>query len=407
MRKLFIISLVALLLGAGLVAVIEADPGYVLLSFGNYTLEASLWVGVLLLALLLLAVYLLVRLTYRIISGQQFLFSWLGTRKADKAMRLSTRGLISFTEGNWTEARRQLLSGAKHNQAPLVNYLLAAQSSAKLHDIDKVPEYLQTAGEVEPSAAVAIEMMHAEIKLQAGEYRQALALLTQAKSNVPRHPHVLSLLSQAYQGLNDWGQLLELLPQLRKHKQLSSEAFERLEKQIHHNRLQLCHSDLHRLQAMWGKVPKRLQRDPVLVEAYVRNLIKGEDYDSAESFIQRALKQEWQPALVREYGCLRGHNASHQLAQAEKWLKAHPDDPQLLLSLGRLSARNQLWTKSRLYFERSYRVEHSPEVCAELGRLLTSFGESEAAADYFREGLLLSEDELPDLALPLQITADD
>jgi len=139
----------------------------------------------------------------------------------------------------------------------------------------------------------------------------------------------------------------------------------------------------------------------------VRNLIKGEDYDSAESFIQRALKQEWQPALVHEYGCLRGHNASHQLAQAEKWLKAHPDDPQLLLSLGRLSARNQLWTKSRLYFERSYRVEHSPEVCAELGRLLTSFGESEAAADYFREGLLLSEDELPDLALPLQITADD
>ena len=37
MRKLFIISLVALLLGAGLVAVIEADPGYVLLAFGNCT----------------------------------------------------------------------------------------------------------------------------------------------------------------------------------------------------------------------------------------------------------------------------------------------------------------------------------------------------------------------------------
>ncbi len=45
MRKLFIISLVALLLGVGVVALIEADPGYVLLSFGNYTLEASLWVA--------------------------------------------------------------------------------------------------------------------------------------------------------------------------------------------------------------------------------------------------------------------------------------------------------------------------------------------------------------------------
>jgi hypothetical protein len=41
-----------------------------------------------------------------------------------------------------------------------------------------------------------------------------------------------------------------------------------------------------------------------------------------------------------------------------------------------------------------------------LGRLLTSFGEGEAATVYFREGLLLSEDELPDLALPLKITTD-
>ena len=406
MRKLFIISLVALLLGVGVVALIEADPGYVLLSFGNYTLEASLWVGLLLFALLLLAVYLLVRLTYRIIGGQRSLFSWLGTRKVDKALRLSTRGLISFTEGNWVEARRQLLSGVQNNEAPLVNYLLAAQSSAKLHDTDKVPEYLHAAGEAEPTAAVAIEMMHAEMKLQASEYKQALALLTQAKSNVPRHPYVLSLLSQAYQGLNDWDMLLELLPQLRKHKQLSSEALQRLEKQVHYNRLQRCNADLDRLHVIWKKVPKLLQSDVGIAEIYVRNLIKCEDYDSAERVILRALKQAWQPALVREYGYLKGQNASRQLSQAEKWLKAHPDDPQLLLCLGRLSARNQVWSKSRLYFESSYRVEHSAEICAELGRLLTSFGESEAANVYFREGLLLSEDELPDLALPLKIATD-
>jgi len=96
MRTLFIISLAALLLGVGVVAFIEADPGYLLLSFGNYTLEASLWVGLSLLVLLLLLVYLLVRLTYRIIGGQRSLFSWLGARKTDKAVRLSTQGLISF-----------------------------------------------------------------------------------------------------------------------------------------------------------------------------------------------------------------------------------------------------------------------------------------------------------------------
>ena len=42
MRKLFVLILIALLLGVGIVAVIETDPGYVLLSYGNYTLETSL-----------------------------------------------------------------------------------------------------------------------------------------------------------------------------------------------------------------------------------------------------------------------------------------------------------------------------------------------------------------------------
>ena len=45
MRKLFAIALVTLLLGAGIVGIIETDPGYVLVAYGNYTLEASLWVG--------------------------------------------------------------------------------------------------------------------------------------------------------------------------------------------------------------------------------------------------------------------------------------------------------------------------------------------------------------------------
>jgi HemY protein len=89
-----------------------------------------------------------------------------------------------------------------------------------------------------------------------------------------------------------------------------------------------------------------------------------------------------------------------QLAQAESWLAAHPEDPQLLLCLGRLAARDKLWGKSRDYFERSYRLQRSPEICAELGRLLSALGEAGIAAAYFREGLLLRESHLPALPRP-------
>ena len=57
MRKLFLLLLVALLAGVGVVAMIETEPGYVLVSYGNYTLETSVWVGAVLLLLLMLTIY--------------------------------------------------------------------------------------------------------------------------------------------------------------------------------------------------------------------------------------------------------------------------------------------------------------------------------------------------------------
>ena len=94
-----------------------------------------------------------------------------------------------------------------------------------------------------------------------------------------------------------------------------------------------------------------------------------------------------------------------QLSNAESWLPQHATDPQLFLCLGRLSARESLWGKARDYFESCYKLERSPEVCAELGRLLDALGEPKVAAAYFREGLKLQEHGLPQLPMPLPALA--
>ena len=49
MRRLFLMLLLTLLAAVGLVALIERDPGYILVSWGLTTIETSLWVGRLLL----------------------------------------------------------------------------------------------------------------------------------------------------------------------------------------------------------------------------------------------------------------------------------------------------------------------------------------------------------------------
>lgn len=406
MRRLFAIALIALLVGVGIVVVIQSDPGYVLVAYSNYTMEASLWVGLLLLALFVVLAFLLLRLVYRIAGGHRSLFSWLDARKTRNAQRLTSRGLISYTEGNWLNARRELLRGAQNNEAPLANYLLAARASAHLQEPDKVKEYLSAASDAEHGAAVASEIALAEMHLQAGQHEAVLAALDRATRNVNRHPHVLTLQRQAYAGLQDWENVLQLIPQLQKHKMLSAEEAQRLERDAHFNNLQKAQADRLQLQAAWQKVPKNLQRDTALVEAYVRGLIaQGED-DTALGVLERTLKQEWQTALVRQYGYVRASDAPRQLTYAENWLAAHPADAQLLLCLGRLSSRVKLWGKARDYFESSYRLERSAETCAELGRLLTALGETTVAGAYFREGLLARENALPDLPMPERLVPD-
>lgn len=405
MRRLFALVLIALLLGVGIVAVIETDPGYVLVAYGNYTVETSLWVGLVLLAVFTLLIYALVRLIRRLLGGQNSLSSWLGGRRTRAASRLTTRGLISFIEGNWVRARRQLLRGARNSEAPLINYLMAARASYRLNEPDKMREYLGAAEDAESEAGIAVELTQAELKLHAGQYEQALATLVRARRNAGRHPYVLDLLHRAYYGLRDWPELIKLLPELKKYKVLSASALAELEREVYIGQLSASASSGgdtagEDLRQSWQRMPASLKHDPAVLQHYVAMLVGSGQDAAAEKVILRALKQSWDSSLVRQYGLIASEQPAKQLAHAEAWLPAHTDDAQLLLSLGRLSARDKLWGKARDYFESSYRLERTPEVCAELGRLILALGEPRVAAAYYREGLQMGESGLPELPMP-------
>uniref|UniRef100_UPI003D6634B3 heme biosynthesis protein HemY n=1 Tax=Pseudomonas viridiflava TaxID=33069 RepID=UPI003D6634B3 len=81
----------------------------------------------------------------------------------------------------------------------------------------------------------------------------------------------------------------------------------------------------------------------------------------AEGVLRSALKRDYSSHLARLYGLVRGGDPAKQLQTAEGWLKHHPSDPSLLLSLGRICLQSRLWGKARDYLERSLRLERNPE----------------------------------------------
>lgn len=409
MRSLFILLLIALLAGVGVVAMIETEPGYVLIAYGNVTVETSLWVGIVLLIALAAAVYFGIGLLQRLWASPKSLSGWLGGRRLRKGARLTNRGLISFIEGNWSRARQQLLRGARHNDAPLLNYLIAARASYLLEEPDKMREYLGAAEASESDAGIAVELTQAEIQLGAGHYEQAVATLVRARRNAGRHPYVLSLLLKAYRELKDWDNLAALLPDCRKYKVQSAEQLAELEHEIAEQKMRAAarivdeSESLQNLHKQWQQLPSALKKDACLGAVYVGLLAETDDQGAAEKVCVKLLKQQWTPELVRLYGLIESTDTGAQLRQGQKWLAERGGDATLLLSLGRIASRDKQWEKAKEHFEASFKLQPTPEVCAELGRLLESLGDAKVSAAYYRQGMQLAHADLPELPKPVEV----
>ena len=407
MIRYFLIALGALAAAAGLGVLIQHDPGYMLLAIGNVAIETSFWVALLLFLLLLGTGYYLLRIGHFGWSGGNRLTRFLSERRQQRSHRQSNEGLIALVEGNYDKAKRLLTRHLDDIDEPLINYLGAAYAANALGEPREASALLARAERNTQGANVAIELVQGRLLLQNGRLEESLASLTRAQRNTSRHPAVLRLLKSVYLGLEDWDALQSLLTDLKKNDVVSAEELEALQRHCVLGQLKKL-SDPNKasndeLTQWWKKLPKDLQQDDALVASYVRQLIARHLQAEAEDVLRKHLRKSWQRELVLLYGMVAGPEPDKQLLTAEAWLPERNNDASLLLTLGRLSLRNQLWGKAREYFDNSHRLDPGFEVCAELGRLLAYLGEHERSAAFFQESLQKSGGTI-DVKLPSRVS---
>lgn len=371
---------------------IQADPGYVLLAYHQWTIETPLWMAVTLILLAFILFYASFRFMGQLSTMAMRWRLWFQQRKSRRAQARTSQGLIALAEGHWKRAETNLIKGAQNAELPLINYLSAARAAQELGEEEKRDEYLHKAHMAMPAAEIAVGLTQAQLQVNEQQLEQALATLRRLQDLSPKHPHVLKLLQKIYFDLQDYVSLETLLPSLKKAKVLNEKEYEALQKQVFVGLLQqaTAHGALEEVQAIWDRIPRMFQQVPTILLIYVRYLVKQGQNEEAEALLQAALKKEWDEALVQEYGLIKSHDLDKQLKVAELWLKVHPDSASLLLSLGRICIYNQLWGKARHYLETALSLTPTPEGYCVLAQLLEQMHETSQAAECYRKGLLLA-----------------
>ena len=394
MRYLFyLLGLLVLAVGVGLGA--HNDPGYVLINYGQWSVESSLTLLVVALVVGFLLLYAAIRLVVASYALPRRLRAWRRERRAVRAQRSTVRGMTLLAEGQWQKAERELTRQVDKSETPLLNYLAAARAAQEQDEETRRDHYLSMAHRVVPGAELAIGVTQAELQMVGGQLEQALATVMHLHSVAPKNAHVLQLLQQLYERLGSWNDLLALLPELRKRKVLEESAADQLERQAFGVLLTGAQQTgkLKQLHALWERVPRALRQQPSLLGVYVQGLSALKGGDEAEELLREAIRREWDAELVRLYGLVESKNATQQLNTAEEWLKRHERHAILLLTLGRLAVRAELWGKARSYLEASVGMEARPETYRVLAELLERLGEEEASRDYYRKGLVAATGE--------------
>ena len=380
--KLGLIVVIVLMVSAFGLHFLLSDPGYAVINFRGYVIEMSVPV----LVGFAVALVFFVWLIRKIIVAPRRLGEAAGRYRSARSGQKLTKGMIAVAEGNLARGERLLGRAASTSDSPLFNYLQAARAAHLQGKDERRDEWLRMAFQETPEAANAVLLTQAELQLDRGQYEQALATLRRLEEDSRDHAQAQALMGRLYFKLKDWEALGELLPRLGKNTQIRPEVLEKWAVRVHCELLDQA-ADVEVLDHNWKGVPKKLRTNISLLEAYYRGLTRVGLHDRAEKELAAALKSDWRPELVQLFGLVEATDTTKQLKKAETWLKNRGDDPDLLLAAARLCVRNELWGKARSYLETVISLRPTPEAYREYGALLTQMGESDAAADAYREGL--------------------
>jgi len=389
--KLIIIWASVLLASSALATLLLYDNGHVAMVWGDWVIETSLSFASAVVIIGFLAIYWVIRLGILI---WQWPSRWRQRRRMKRYKQAETEmasGMIALEHGDWQRAERQLIKSAKHSEAGLVHFISAAKMAHNQHAYDRVEQYLTQARAEYPEGYLTIGLVEARL-LSERQPDVALTILETLHDQQPKQKTVLAEYAKLLGQLKQWDRLEALLPSLKKMKAIESTDLSAIEVTIWAGKL-VAATNEEELERVWQVLNNRQKLMPDILAEYVEQRLGWQQEEELQAWLEKGLKAKWNDRLVYQYGRLSFGPAFERLKKAEKWLKDQPENPVLLLSIGRLACRSQLWGLGQSYLKKSLSLCPEIETFHALAQCYESEGELDQAALTYKQAILQLEEK--------------
>ena len=374
----------------GLSLVFGSNDGYILLVQPPYRIEFSLNLLVIVLVIGFASLHGVLRLIQYTLHLPENVRRFKESQRRKEAHAALTEGLHALVEGRYGKAETTAARALALGEDAGLSALVAARAAHRLKHYAQRDFYLAEAERLAPDAAIARLLTQTELLLDGRQYAQALQPLQTLEKIEPNYAPALKLLLKVHQRLGNWEQVLNVLTRLEKQNALEPVHFRQVQYHAHQQLLERHTGNREDLLDYWKKIPESDRLHTQMARLGARKLLEAGEGDTAARTIEMSLTKQWDSALAALYGDCRANDVLKQLQQAEAWLPHHHDDAGLLLSLGNLCIRQELWGKAENYLEASLSVAQSSAAHLALARLLERKGNQEAAYAHYRQSLELA-----------------
>ena len=378
-----------LALAVGLVLAVQSNVGYVLLVYPPYRIDFSLNFLIILLFASFVSVYLLVRLAVHTMRLPGYVRAFKEARRKDRGRQATEDALLAFAEGRFARAERLSQHALLLNDAPAVNALTAARAAHEQRAFGRRDDYLARAERLAPQQAIARLMTQADLLIESRQAPEAMPVVQVLKALAGKHVGALRLELKVQQLAKNWDQVLLLLPQLEKRNGIEAVQAEQLRIHAHIENIKRKAHQSDALQSYWSKLSTPEKANSKIAITAARYFLALGGVKEARAILEDSLARYWDSDLVELYGQCADKDVVKQIERAEAWLTEHPRDPYLLLALGRLCARQELWGKAQSYVEASLSLEKTRAAHLALAHLLEKMNKTDEACKHYRQSLAL------------------